>query len=303
MIETKTKTNYLEMFKYLVLISIRMDEETISDFVFDEHVSRMDSQSVKKALMNRPLEKILGLIFEINLDKLTSKTANDLAQGFDTIRDFFLNMESQKYCQVKNIIKYSDGKIRSNNVNIYGTGMESFNINGTPEFHISKDNLQKKTIIPVEKKGDEFNIIIYNHPSVEIPSITEKIDIHYDFKTWFSLGDCYSDFTKNPLKTQRDLERSHTDYFFGEPGKLKYRMCDAFWKELNESIFGKMLYITQKRDRFNLSGKIYTMSKDLLYQGSMDSSGTFPFFIRKDSDDKAESRIRPRSPKSEVLVE
>ncbi len=108
-------------------------------------------------------------------------------------------------------------------------------------------------------------------------------------------------------------------FIYGKPGEIVYRCDDGFYQEIKEAIFGSkmtrfsssismrdkiyqemcdslfkklskgdsmdnkkledMLYIN-KRNKFEMQGTItFDQSNNFIYQGMIESSGTFPFFI------------------------
>jgi hypothetical protein len=74
---------------------------------------------------------------------------------------------------------------------------------------------------------------------------------------------------------------------------------------IDESTLETMLYNDYaKRNRFQMHGTItFNRSNNFIYQGKLDSTGAFPFFLWKDDDDGRSRKRYIKAPVSGVYVE
>ena len=258
-----------------------MIEEIVSEFDFDEHILKLDLDEIRRReeelrRKNRGLSKILNSLRSTpNLDSINNFNEDEYNEEFCLVRNFFQNMYMEKYCNSRYIIeKDTDKEIHK--VRIYGTGVEDFELNGESDFNMNF------TRIPVEKNGQEFRLAVYAQPQTFLPPFG-KINVEYRFETNFRLGyknegECTT-FTDDVFETSsRGYGRIH--YYYGEPGKVYFRIRDALYNNMNNAIFGDY---NNQRPNFHLQGRVYLDNK-MIYQGEMESSGTFPFFIERDND-------------------
>ncbi|MFH1248902.1 MAG: hypothetical protein V1660_02015 [archaeon] len=274
-----------------------------NEFIFADHIKKADfskersslEERLKNAFFHFKKEYIINRIKRLNeIEKLTDNT-------YPFIEWFFEEMASHKYCKAeydsKRVMGLFGNEICMNTVTIKGEGIEDFPINGKPTFNISRDKRRKESVIPVLEGSREANLILYDYPLCDLP-LFGKLETEYEFETYFSLG--WTDkgkpfnFTKDILNLGSFL--SEVPIFYGEPGKVNYRVGDGLHDELMKSVLPKY-----GRERLNLSVRMYIDGKKLFYQGNMESSGTFPFFISKDRDGDRQKRMTPKAPYREPV--
>jgi hypothetical protein len=302
-----------------------------SGFEFDKHVLKMDKELVRNKLQVKIIRRALNnaLFDKEGFDRMIDEEYHSINGFYEHVKSFFNEMNEQKYCTLKYSIEQNKffGKAIEHKVEISGSGMETFNLNGITRFYTI--NNSSITTIPVEKGADTFDLILFSHPQIEIPTVG-TINLIYDFNTSFSVGQEYNGvlrfastaFDNNPLKRTQfyPLEGTKT-FWYGKPGEVYYRYTDGFFEELKKSIFGAiltrfprdepigenkledMLSADYKREKFKLQGTItFDRSNNFIYQGIIESSGAFPFFLWKDDDGGRNGRkpITEPTPESKI---
>lgn len=263
-------------------------------FVFDEHISPITQEIIGNYLMSKHRIRALIPSQRRKLEERASDKVKNLSKCFDITRWFFYEMTRQNYCNVE----YSE---ESHTIFISGFREEVFNINGKSNFKMSQDH--RSTVIPVRKKDDEFNLEIFDiSQRVDMP-LFGNLRVFYEFNTEIYL---HGNFTKDPLKASRhdfdgDLSKTTTVRFtYGSPGELIYRYDDEFFSQVRRKITAPIFILNNKREGINLQGKVY-IGNDFLYQGIINSDGTFPFFFR--TDQKKDRNYNPVPvPRESVLV-
>lgn len=282
-------------------------KENAAGFVFEEHIKKADF-----SLARNKLEKRLRFFSRIpKLERGIEERIKDVKRlqertdrSYRFLSWFFDELQSQEYCNA--IYSVSDvflgsrkGKNEFYKVNISGSGLENFEINGFSSFDTSADRKLRKTIIPVlEGDAQEAKLILFDYPLTEIP-LFGKLNVEYEFETYFNLG-CYQEgeplmFTNNLLKIAESGEK----VFYGKPGRLAYREGDLLSNELNRGVTG--IFYGEERDRLKIQAKIFSGGQ-LFYQGNMECRGTWPFFIRKGRDKPKEKKIMPKNPAGNMLI-
>ena len=192
-------------------------------------------------------------------------------------------MQKLGYCN----LQYSEKQCT---VFIEGSGEEVFSINGESNFKMSQDH--RSTIIPVRNSFEEFNLEIFDIPQGREIPIFGNLRVFYRFSTEICLD---GKFTKDPLETRKysfdsDFQRTTTvHYLYGSPGRLVYRHGDGFFNQVRKKIISPHFILFKKREGINFQGKVY-IGDAFLYQGILDSDGYFPFFIRRDDDERTERK-------------
>lgn len=286
-------------------LGVKMEEienmpERISDFVFSEHIQKMDFNPLREktekwlkrfSFIPFARKNIENKIKEI--DELQKRTDNN----YSFIEWFFGEMQSQNLCRAK--YRISDSFLHPgedwHSVHINGGGIYEFVINGEPHFSISDDRKEKETRIPVMEGSQEEQLILFGYPIIELPPFG-KLHVEYDFETYFNTGG-YSDgkpllFTDNPL----DIGGWYGGYmYYGKPGKLFYRADDKLHEELEKSVLPM-----RARERLNIEAKVY-LEEALFFQGNIDCTGTFPFFRWRDKDKPRDAAKSPVPAEGMVL--
>jgi len=307
----------------------------INAFDFGKHILKIDKETIRKNLGSKTLRKLFnGALFnEEKFEKMVTEEYNHINWPYNNIKEFFDEMNEQRYCNIKYTITDHNSVVRGveHKVIISGAGIETFNLNGITNFHIVHG--EKIAVIPVEKNEstaeDSFELIIFNHPQVEIPAVG-TISIMYDFNTEFSVGEKYSGMLSisrdsSTRFTNNILSGINRDTWYGKPGEVYYRWGDGIYEELNKAIFGGLFdrYPKERRldqdklermltkdtslffrgrEKFKMQGTIhFNRSNEFIYQGIIESSGAFPFFLWKDEDkdDKKQHTLKP-SPSSVI---
>lgn len=282
-----------------------------SDFVFSECIKRMDYAPVMEKLEKR--RKMFSFLSPVrkNLENKI-KEIDDLQKRTDSnytfIEWFFGEMQRQNLCTAK--YKISDNLLHSgpgndwHSVDIEGMGIYEFPINGKEAFSVSEDGKERSTTIPVMEGSQECNLILFDFPLIELP-IFGKLHVDYEFETYFNIGSYESDepvlFTGNPLETGNWLQ-DYSLCFYGKPGKLFYRAGDRLDEELQKGVTGVFSQLPRKRKNLNLQAKIYLDDGALFFQGNMECTGTFPFFIRRDKNRRRDSSPKGKKPVGDALV-
>ncbi|MGV8141598.1 MAG: hypothetical protein ACP5NW_04125 [Candidatus Woesearchaeota archaeon] len=302
-------------------------------FDFDRHVLKLDKDTVKKSLKHKFGRRLFHkLLLKQSFEEFVEDEYETLNAYYSPIKTFFEEMNAQKYCNIKHIVKNDTliWKGIEHKLDISGSGMETFNLNGLARFHMIKDT--KITTIPVEKHEDEFYLILFGHPQIEIPTVG-KIDVQYEFNTSLSLGEQYrsmipsSPFVSNPMMIDYLHLGGIERYWYGKPGEVYFRHSDGFYWEIKKGVIGsesarlfmhdlddkelenmviqnKDDYFSNKREKFKMSGTVtFNRSNTFIYQGMLESSGAFPFFIWKNDDDSLRRKygIKP-APSHELSV-
>ncbi|MFH0832088.1 MAG: hypothetical protein V1886_04465 [archaeon] len=256
-----------------------------SDFVFNDCIKRIDYSPVR-GKTERMLKRFSFIPFARRSLENKIKEIDTLQmlsdKAFHFWDWFFDEMKSQNLCRAKHnfykemdtiFLKHED----SHQIGIEGESYIEFEINGKPEFSISDDGKGRETTIPILEGSQPENLILYDYPKTDLPPFG-KIYVEYKFDTRFYLGD-YTEglpfsFTDNPLKNKE----SDTEWrlFYGKPGCVYLRFDDRLEEELTKSVYPRH----EEGKRFEMEGKIYS-GNELFYQGNIDCTGTFPFFITK----------------------
>ncbi len=270
-------------------------------FIFDEHIIRLDEKIIKDHLKKSFKNRFLEIFKKGRLDEIVKQELANLNQGFDNLNWFFDEVSRQKYCNMNYEVNHD--RVESHKITFEADNIEMFKAAGKASFE--EENNEKITVIPLKKENEEFNLIIYNHPQIEIPSSGE-IEMHYKFNTYMTLckhanwdtKETY-EFTNNPLDTF-DINSGYsgigyTYRLFGEPGKLYYRFGDALFQEYIKSVSTCWRYRRDEK-RFKMQGKLYS-NEALIYQGSMECErACFPFFLRKDERRNKDNRAVQKVP-------
>jgi len=288
----------------------------LSGFEFDKHVLRMDESIIREKLESKIVKRAYNRLFHNEkLDDLVKSELGQLDFLYDIVQNFFDRMNSQKYCNIEYNISENDyfGYSLKHNIEISGSRTETFNLNGHSDLYKLQDG-SKVTVIPVKKGIDMFNLIVFDHPKTKLPNIG-TIDVYYNFQTSLSLGEidkrryAHNHFTKNPLLTSKEHSSEYTEYYwYGKPGEIRYRHDDRFFKELEKSVLGIMylrfplnkniskellniiLDKNHARKKFDMLGSISLQENNkFIYQGIIESTGAFPFFLWKDNDNEKET--------------
>jgi hypothetical protein len=283
-------------------------ETTYEGFDFDKHILKLDKEKIKDRLKPQTVKRLWNkVVFKQSFEELVDDKYGDINTYYDQVKCFFDEMIEQRYCNIKYKVINNNFIFKSieHKVEISGSEKETFNLNGTAKFYDIKDS--KITIIPVEKSGDTFDIILFKHPQIEIPT-TGLIKLDYNFNTEFSMGEqskgflgASSPFTDNPLLTYFFNTNTTEKFWYGKPGEIYYRYRDGFFQEIKKAVFGaqlmrfpritsidertleKMLDKNNKRDVFKMRGTLTLNGTDTpIYRGMIESSGAFPFFLWKD---------------------
>lgn len=294
------------------------------DFDFDTHIQKLDKEVVREKLRKSLLRKVHSLRTGESLDEVTERRHDELTQHFDIFRNFFTLMRDIGDCDVQYIHTVEDDW-ESHDVRIEGSDTKTFDITGLPKF--GNDEARKIMHLPVKYNDDEFMLTFFDHPQQHVPPPPfGKVEVMYEFATRFSLGS-HSKFQKDPLKTWTVsnttnyhpirgnnyvtlfnlliLERASEApfggvtgferYWYGKEGKPVYRFQDALWGELANAIFGPWYH--GERYNFKMQGIVHTNPGDsFLYQGKLESSGTFPFFLGRDDGSAKSKSPKPVMP-------
>lgn len=283
-------------------------------FTFNEHVFPIDEGMFKERIRRQYLKRAFAwMSSKTDLDGLVKQKLAELNNHYQKFSDFFERMQGQGYCTIDYSVNNTLGE--SHTVTISGEKTDIFTLNGNAKNRQTAKR-EEEIMVPVEKQGDEFCLVLYHQPTAPLPGFGE-IMLHYTFKTSFSLGKRYNGhaqwgippFTKDLLETNYGYNYDKQDYigaWCGEPGKVIYRFRDALFQELRDAIFAPLLpFGKDKREHFTMEGTLSLLTGQAFYQGLMESTGTFPFFIRKDEDDDDDSEKMhvPFSPPTEALTE
>lgn len=262
-----------------------MADEELREFVFEEHILRVDDVSEKID----DLEKLIGKRRSYPIRKILKARLEELKRmqrdrnEYDEIRDVFECTTNNP----NNTLSYDPERHR---VIIRGSGTEIFKCNGDPSFY-RRDNTEI-SLIPVDIGVDEALLMIYRYPQVDFPSFFD-LDVSYKFETNLSLGGYWKDkFTNNQKQIWAKSDYSKP-LFCGEPGKVYFRRHDALGRELLNSMTGnglrdpslvKLDGYKHGREGLDLFGKIYVRgSNELLYTGNFECFNTsFPFYVVND---------------------
>lgn len=282
-----------------------MKSVSTPDFVFEDHVLRMSPELLKKSKIGffhrliTPKKKLLEEIANEEQGQQEELEKYDLF--YDYFIWFFKKMQAQRYCESHYDVDHHRDSV-GHYFRMFGSGTETFRVAGFPSF--TANDKTKITRIPVEKDGDDFNIILFDHPQTQEIVPFGKLTADYRFYTSIFLG-MYeggkpSGFTRNPHKDVEFIGFSTRmyEYLYGKPGQVYYRLGDRLGRQL-VCLHGERAMTHDTSMNFRMTGQVQLNGK-FLYQGILDSDGTFPFFLNKDDDDANEQSPLPSN--VEVLV-
>ncbi len=260
--------------------------EIMPPFVFSEHILKMDYwpyiEEVNEKLSRRFLLSKTKNGLEKKLEELKG-LQRTIKEEHNHVKSFFEGMLNNKHCTVE-LVKciYDNLNIGAYYLKIDGKGTERFFIDGEVRYETSKDGKAKLLHIPTIIGNQSEVITIYDHPPPEatLPTLG-SILVRYKFDTSLTLGYWGEDgmifpFVSDPLD-------QGSDYFYGKPGKIVMRPLDRLTAELNQAIFYRKS--ASEDSKFNLEVSIiHEKGNKIFYKGNMDNTGSFPFFITKDTD-------------------
>lgn len=250
------------------------DPDVVKPFHFDEHILPLEGKLLEHFAR---YTFWFGSLF-CNRKEWRRIVLESYKRNLDLVSGFFTNMEERGYCNQSYEV-FNPKYCPRHRVRIWADKKDTFDIEGRPVF--LEDG---KTEIPVHKNGDTFNLILFQHPQQDIiPG--SRLNVFYQFQVTLSLGEAYATnpkFTRNVRKLNSSgFVDSPIPFWFGEPGRIYYRPGDAFGKELSQKILG--VWDGGGRTHFYMSGTVY-QNGDFLYNGKLDSTGTFPFYLREQKD-------------------
>ncbi len=266
-------------------------------FVFEDHIVRFIHPKIapRKKIANKLpnwLAENFSAYFVAPLEVLQRKDD----EHYNYAKDVFQLMISRGMVD----IEYLPGNYRPDRIRITGSGLESFKMREDPRFKISEDRKSRECSLPVEVGSREKDeIIIYDYPNHSVPlSRFLKLSLDYTFSTEINLGEesSYGDkrFTKDPDKRMEwdgGLSK-YVGFYYGKSGKVSFRCHDAMSDELNATVLGTWVYPNIRRDRVKMQGKLYC-EDNLIYQGNLNVTGSFPFYIDEDNSD---NRVKEPEP-------
>jgi len=205
-----------------------MDRNKLEDFVFENHILRVEDQSNKIERLEKLISKkrsfSIRLILKLKLLKLRNFQKNSYDK-YEYLQSFFQATSSN----TKNSLKYNP---RFHEVIISGSGIEKFKCNGKPTF--KRIDSKEYSYIPVSIGSDEAELILYHPLSIDF-SPFDDFEVTYGFETRFSLGGNWnSKFTK---KQRKIYTKDHHKLFCGEPGKVYFRQHDALYEGFTKAIW------------------------------------------------------------------
>jgi len=291
-----------------------------TEFIFNEHILKMDygpflkEAKDKKNKIEEKIKKFCWVpfykkskitemsYFQKEIEKI-EKIEKIIDKEYDALEWFFNKIRTGKYCKVE----YNENKENYDAfaLKIHGRGIEHFELNGETRFKLSSQEGIKHSYIPIMEGDVESEFEIYDYPKIEIPK-KGKIFVDYSFSTKMNIGkwDFNYHYTEDPFRINwfnpyKFNFEPEIHYFFGKPGKIYFRMGDAIHNEIIKGCVGNIMTIPEKRENFNMEGKIYLSSNnELIYQGNFDNDGFFPFFILKDKDKNRGKKSIPKIPDS-----
>lgn len=258
-------------------------------FVFEDHVLRMDYNGLEARLEERR-NLFTHLWVERKLSRLRElKKTSDKEYHF--WRDFFARVNAQDLCTLT-YTEFDEDRCQRPKLHFKGENVVSFDVIGKPYCKTDPKTGFKQTAIPVMMGTQREQIIIDDHVQKVWP-LFEKIDIDYIFQFDISLGRPFQ-FTQNPLITSTGdwFDKTEEHYFFGAPGRIYFRTNDAFTHQLFDNITARIKEL-DKKVPWSLSVSVY-VNHELYYAGTMQNTGTFPFFIERDEDKKRSTTPEPK---------
>jgi len=264
----------------------------VRPFVFEEHVLPLEGELLERFVDTGMVSRVLS--------RVSRKAHIARKQDVDCLRrgylawwratsKFFNKINEGKYCNCEYFSPQKNLEWLDHILKISGKKLEEFTICDIPSFEITP-NGEKKTVIPIEKNGDQFDLFLFDHPqSREIP-VYGRLELDYKFDLEISLGGLTS-ITRNV--------KNRAETHFGEPGKIYFRLGDKFYSEITEKVLGSLKTKHNRRGiyrpNFYMQGVI-SINGEFLYQGQIDSNGTFPFFLKRDPEGDRGERTTPRKP-------
>ena len=121
--------------------------ETASEFYFDEHVLKMTPEIIKKRLKGDIFMRVSRKLKGKNLDDLVNEQLKEFNRDYESYKNYFENIRNEKYCEMKYVVSAHNWHT------LYlkeGTGIEIFDINGSPDF--KKDDDRLETRLHVKKR-------------------------------------------------------------------------------------------------------------------------------------------------------
>jgi hypothetical protein len=269
-------------------------------FVFEEHIIRfIDPRIDKRKKIAERLPDFLGRRFKTSFIQKIEAQQKENDKHYEKVLGVLRSIVSQGRVDISCEI----GGNQAHKIIITGSGLETFKMREEPRYTISQDKKSKETVLPVSVGSREDEIRIYDYPSPSTPlNRFSKISLDYRFSTEISLGgNCSSygerRFSKKPeerVKYDGDLKSKLAYFFYGEPGKVAFRIGDAIHQELKDSVLGTWTYDNAPRDKIDIQAIV--LCNDLVvYQGNIHVTGSFPFYIDRDNEGDFE-RESPKTP-------
>ncbi|MBS3071933.1 hypothetical protein J4408_03000 [Candidatus Pacearchaeota archaeon] len=273
------------------------EPEVVEPFHFEDHVLNLEDKLLVDFFSEGRFSKIMRKIFRSYQPYLDSFKER-YRQQWNLASEFFHLLEKYQYCQQTYEV-YDKGRYWEKHLlRLSADKRENFTITGKPEFLKSEE--KRTTKIPVEKFGDDFDLILHGHPQAEILPFS-RLQVDYQFNITISLGErslLGPDMTKKVHKTYKmNFRDKRVGTWYGRPGRIYFRPGDQFHDEIHNKLTGVWTNL-KSRPELYLSGIIH-QNGEFLYNGQIDSTGSFPFFIRgKDNEDNSSLSVDPRVPET-----